>query len=464
MLPHLHLVADSTIVALSTPAGVGALAVIRLSGRDTFQILSLVFRGQKLSADKANQIVYGYIYDPATGEDVDEVMVACFKAGRSYTKEDSAEISCHGSPLIARQIISLLCVHGAQLAQPGEFTMRAYANGRFDLAQAEAVADLIHAESDAAKRMAMNQMRGGFSQKLSALRTDLIHFASLIELELDFSEEDVEFANRYDLKALLDRLLTTTGQLKDSFSAGNAIKNGLPTVIIGKPNAGKSTLLNQLLQEEKALVSDIPGTTRDVIEDTLHIGGVLFRLIDTAGLRQTDDVVEAMGVERTLQKIAQAEVVVLLFDLQTTTIDELRQQMADYGMQAGRLLLVGNKQELISASQLEKFVEAFPDLLTVSATSGTGIDQLKLRLVQLAESRFSFSSQDVVVSNLRHHQALTEAFNSLQKARNGLDRGLTGDFLALDLKHALYHLGSITGEISTDDLLDNIFSKFCIGK
>ncbi len=467
MLPHLHLVANSTIIALSTPPGTGALAIIRMAGPDTFSILDQVFRGKRPSDALGYTILYGHIQDPETKATLDEVLVSVFRAPHSYTKEDAVEISCHGAPLIVRQVISLLCRLGAVLAQPGEFTLRAYKHGRFDLAQAEAVADLIHAETEAAQRMAFSQMRGGFSKRLSALREKLIHFASLIELELDFGEEDVEFANRQDLKDLLGSLLADIGGLISSFSTGNALKNGVPVVIAGRPNAGKSTLLNALLQDERALVSDIPGTTRDTVEDTIVLGGLQFRFIDTAGLRETTDVVEAMGVSRTLQKMQDAQMILYMLDLHTTDygalITEAQSALIPLLADGKQVILVGNKVDDVSTAVLALYQQAFPDLVLISALNNLGLDVLTVKLINTVQLHLP-SETDVVVSNLRHVEALRLAEAALERALTGLHNGLTGDFLALDIRHGLYHLGEITGEITTDDLLGNIFSRFCIGK
>lgn len=467
MIAGLNLVSESTIVALSTPPGTGALAVLRVSGPATFAIMQQVFRGRSLEDAAGNTIRYGHLVD---GDDVvDEVLVSVFKAPHSYTKEDSVEISCHGSPLIVQQAMNLFLSKGALLAQPGEFTLRAFRNGRFDLAQAEAVADLIHAETDAAKQMAMNQMRGGFSQKLAQLRERLIHFASLIELELDFSEEDVEFASRTDLKELLDYLLKEISQLVESFKLGNVLKHGIPVVIAGKPNAGKSTLLNQLLQEEKALVSDIPGTTRDLIEDTLWLGQYRFRFTDTAGLRDTTDVIEALGVERAKKKLQEAAIVLYLADGVANTPASLDQELTALKAELAasgaspELLIVANKADEVTESNKTAITTQLPTTIWISAKAGTGIENLKAKLLETVDAKLP-ARTDIIVSNVRHHQALLQTQQALEKALAGLHNGNTGDFLALDIRHALYHLGEITGQISADDLLGNIFSKFCIGK
>lgn len=461
MFSHLHHSVQDTIVALSTPPGTGALAVIRVSGPDTFGMMAPVFKGRPLHEAAGATVVYGHIVEGT--EVLDEVVVAVYKGPRSYTKQDSVEISCHGSPLIAQNIINLLLKQGMRLAQPGEFTMRAFQAGRFDLAQAEAVADLIHAESEAARKMALQQMRGGFSRKLSSLRQELIHFASLIELELDFGEEDVEFADRDDLKQLIQNILRQVNALKESFKLGNVLKHGVATVIAGKPNAGKSTLLNQLLQEEKALVSNIPGTTRDFIEDVVAVQGIRFRFIDTAGLRETTDVVEAMGVARTRQKMQEASLIIYLFDLSASTVEDLTYELDQLSELEAWIVPVANKLDLALPSTKEAFLAAYPDLHLISAAQDHGIDALKEHLVQKVQEQLP-AQTDIVVSNVRHHDALVQTGAALEKALYGLKNGLTGDFLALDIRHALYHLGEITGEITTEHLLDNIFSKFCIGK
>jgi tRNA modification GTPase len=453
------LTTSDTIIALATAQGIGAIAMIRLSGDDAIQITSKVFRGKSLTDQESHTLHLGSIAD---GDKViDEVLVSIFKAPRSFTKENMIEISCHGSPFIVKEIIKLFLKHGARLAQPGEFTKRAFLNGRFDLAQAEAVADLINAETDNARQAALNQMRGGFSKEIQRLREELIHFASLIELELDFGEEDVEFAKRDDLRNLILNIQEFLQKLIHSFDAGNVIKNGVPTVIIGKPNAGKSTLLNALLNEERAIVSEIPGTTRDSIEDEMILGGINFRFIDTAGLRDTQDVVEAIGVARTKEKMKQASLIIYLFDLANSSIEEIRQQEAELKSAGVPYIKVGNKIDKANPKLLNELVN--DELIFISASKNENIQALKDKILSRFEQR-EIKSGDVVVTNLRHYQSLVQTHESLQKVLEGLDKKVTGDFLAMDIRQSLHYLSEITGSITSEDLLANIFSKFCIGK
>jgi tRNA modification GTPase len=450
---------NDTIIALTTPQGVSALAVIRLSGTDAIQITDKVFVGKKLQAQPTHTVHLGTIgIDTKT---IDEVLVTVFKEPNSFTKENSVEISCHGSPVIVREIIKLFLQHGVRLAEPGEFTRRAFLNGRFDLAQAEAVADLIHAETDNARQAALNQMRGGFSKEIKHLREELIHFASLIELELDFGEEDVEFAGRSDLRNLILKIQSYLARLISSFEQGNVIKNGIPTVIAGKPNAGKSTLLNALLNEERAIVSDIPGTTRDVIEDEMILDGIAFRFMDTAGLRDTSDTIEAIGVSRTRESMKKAALILYLFDLASTTQTEIEAEEAEVKALGIPYIKVGNKVDAASPTLLNKIENQ--NFVFISAASQKNLDVLKE--VILNQVKISTVKQgDVLVTNLRHFQKLTETHDALTRVLQGLDTGITGDFLAMDIRQSLHHLGEITGQISSDDLLANIFSKFCIGK
>ncbi len=449
---------SDTIVALATPQGIGALAVIRLSGEQSISVVNSVFEGKDLEQQPTHTIHYGHVAD---GDRViDEVLVSIFKGTKSFTKENSIELSCHGSPVIVKEIIKLLLAKGARLATPGEFTKRAFLNGRFDLAQAEAVADLIQAETENGRQAALNQMRGGFSQEIKVLREELIHFASMIELELDFGEEDVEFAKRDDLKDLINRLITLLDSLIRSFDQGNVIKNGVPVVIAGKPNAGKSTLLNTLLNEEKAIVSDIPGTTRDFIEDEVEWGGVSYRFIDTAGLRETKDVIEEMGVQRTREQMQKAALIVYLFDIRNTTIEQLGQEELSLKEMSIPYILVGNKMDEVSSDVLRSFGGA---ILPISALKKSNIDLLRDKIT----SRFAMKDVkqgDVLVTNLRHYQNLVQTRSALSRVISGIDGGITGDFLAMDIRQSLHFLGEITGEITTDDLLANIFEKFCIGK
>ena len=449
---------EDTIIALATPQGVSALAIIRLSGKDCIELTQKIFRGKDLTQQTSHTLHFGTLMDEE--KPIDEVLVSIFSEGNSFTKENSVEISCHGSMVIVKAIIKLFLKQGVRLAEPGEFTKRAFFNGRFDLAQAEAVADLIHAETDNARQAALNQMRGGFSKEIQHLRDELIHFASLIELELDFGEEDVEFAKRDDLRKLIIRIQSYLQSLIESFDQGNVIKNGVPIVIAGKPNAGKSTLLNALLNEEKAIVSEIAGTTRDVIEDEMTLGGIRFRFMDTAGLRETADVVEAIGVQRTHESMKKASLILYLFDLSSTTLAEINEEVQTVQSVGIPYLKIGNKIDKADESLLK---ELSPDFILISAASKTNISLLKEKL--LARFQVTEIKQgDVVVTNLRHFQNLVQTNQSLNKVLQGMDEGATGDFLAMDIRQSLHYLGEITGTITSDDLLANIFSKFCIGK
>jgi tRNA modification GTPase len=450
---------EDTIVALATAPGIAAISVIRLSGKEAIGITQKCFKGKDLLSQATHTLHFGTLHD--AGSTIDEVLVALFREPNSFTKENAVEISCHGSPFIVKEIIKTLLKNGARLAEPGEFTKRAFFHGRFDLAQAEAVADLIHAETDNARQAALNQMRGGFSKEIDRLREELIHFASLIELELDFGEEDVEFAQRDDLRNLITRIRSVLRALIDSFDQGNVIKNGVPTVIAGKPNAGKSTLLNTLLNEERAIVSDIPGTTRDAIEDEIILGGINFRFIDTAGLRETSDVIEAIGVERTRDRMKKASLIIYLFDLANTTLEEIdtqRQELAALGIPH---INVGNKLDKADPLLLEKLKAE--DFTFISAAAHTNVGVLKEKLLAKVQVR-EVKTGDVMVTNLRHYQNLLQTYESLGRVLDGMSQGITGDFLAMDIRQSLHYLGEITGAITTDDLLDNIFSKFCIGK
>jgi tRNA modification GTPase len=450
---------SDTIVALATAQGISAIAVIRLSGKDAITITDKVFKGRKLEDQPTHTIHFGNLVD---GEKIiDEVLVSLFKEPNSFTKENAVEISCHGSPVIVKEIIKVLLKNGARIAEPGEFTKRAFLNGRFDLAQAEAVADLISAETDNARQAALNQMRGGFSKEINHLREELIHFASLIELELDFGEEDVEFAGRDDLRQLIVKIQSYISSLIQSFDQGNVIKNGIPTVIAGKPNAGKSTLLNTLLNEEKAIVSEIAGTTRDVIEDEMVLGGINFRFIDTAGLRETQDVIEAIGVERTRERMKKASLIIYLFDLSRTSLTEIAQEDDHLKHLGIPYLKVGNKLDK-AHPELVRQLES-QDFIFISASQKQNIQLLKDKILSFFQVR-TVKTGDVLVTNLRHYQNLVQTYESLERVLEGLSTGVTGDFLAMDIRQSLHYLGEITGAITTDDLLDNIFSKFCIGK
>lgn len=450
---------SDTIVALATPQGVGALAIIRLSGDKSISVVNAVFKGKDLSKAESHTLHFGTIRD--NDRIIDEVLISVFKGTSSFTKEESIEISCHGSMLIVKEIIKLLVAKGTRLAKPGEFTQRAFLHGKFDLAQAEAVADLIHANSEAARKTALDQMRGGFSHDIKLLREELIHFASMIELELDFGEEDVEFANRDQLKELINRLLVKINALINSFDLGNVIKNGVPTVIAGKPNAGKSTLLNALLKEDKAIVSEIAGTTRDTIEDEINLGGVSFRFIDTAGLRDTTDTIEAMGVARAKAQMEKASLILYMLDLVTETTDSISAVISDLEKQTIPYLLIGNKSDLLSTEELAKLKNLQVNFL--SAKSGDGLTELEDTILEKVNAK-ALQTNDTVVTNLRHHQQLILTKESLEAVIKGIDSSITNDFVAQDIRHSLHHLGEITGEISTDDLLENIFRKFCIGK
>lgn len=448
-----------TIVALATPAGVGAIGVIRLSGDRAIEIVNAVFKPKDLSTQPTHTIHYGRI--ESKGRVYDEVVASLYIAPRSYTKENVVEISCHGSPFIQESILQLFVEQGARFARPGEFTQRAFLNGAFDLAQAEAVADVIAADSAAAQNAALHQLRGGFSKELAALREELIHFASLIELELDFGEEDVEFADRKDLEALVNQLLTNIRPLVSSFRAGNAVKNGVATVIVGKPNAGKSTLLNALLNEDRAIVSDIAGTTRDSLEDEWTLGGIKFRLVDTAGLRETSDVIEALGVERTQAWVKKAQVVIYMADATSETPDGIAAGVEALGALEIPVIKLLNKVDQIA--DLSAFQSAIPDLIPISAKNRDGLNDLETALLNVV-GLDQVSTNGTLVTNLRHYQQLLQTQETLEGVLNALKTGLTGDLIAQDLRYALHHLGEITGQISNDDLLKNIFGKFCIGK
>ncbi|SFD63020.1 tRNA uridine-5-carboxymethylaminomethyl(34) synthesis GTPase MnmE [Spirosoma endophyticum] len=452
------------IAALATAPGIGAIAVVRVSGEGAIAITNRFFRGKDLTQQESHTAHFGTLRN-ADGSIIDEVLVTIFHTPKSFTKEDVVEISCHGSEFIIQQILRRLTTEGARLAKPGEFTQRAFLNGQFDLVQAEAVADLIASDSDASHRAALTQLRGGFSKQLKVLRQQLIDFVALVELELDFGEEDVEFAHRDKLRQLMLDIRRVLHPLIDSFSTGNAIKNGVPTVIIGKPNAGKSTLLNALLNEEKAIVSDIPGTTRDVIEDELFLDGIRFRLIDTAGLRQATDQIEAIGIERTQQKMRDAALVVYLFDGKNVLPDELRIAVEDVRLSGKPYLLVGNKLDAIDDLKRQALQNIVGEkIVWISAAQKTHLDELKAALSARVRTDSAVQTGSAVVTNARHYEHLTGTDDALARAITGLNSGVTPDWLAMDLRVALRHLGELTGEITTDDLLESIFSKFCIGK
>lgn len=449
-----------TIIALATPQGIGAIGVIRLSGAEAISIVDRLFPGKSLEIQPANTVHVGVMKEGNNA--LDEVVVSVFKAPKSYTGENIVEISCHGSSYIQQQVIEACIRGGARMANPGEFTMRAFLNGKMDLVQAEAVADLIAAASQSAKEAALHQVKGGFSHVLSNMREELIKFSALIELELDFSQEDVEFADRTSLKNLLVLIENTIYQLLESFKLGNVIKNGVSVAIIGKPNAGKSTLLNTLLNENRAIVSNIAGTTRDTIEEVLNIEGVLFRLIDTAGIRDGADEIEAIGVERSLEKMRTADLAVYLFDVSATSIEEIHQQRMLLSEQTKQFLLVGNKIDAIH--QENDMASMFGnDVLMISAKNNNHVDALKKAFIEKVVSG-KISTESTIVTNSRHFQSLNKVAENLSSIRKGMEEGIPGDLLAIDIRQCLYHLGEITGAISNEDQLDFIFSKFCIGK
>ena len=449
-------VKTETICAIATGNGIGAIAIVRVSGPDSKAILTKCF-SKDLSLVKSHTLHFGTISDN-DGIQVDEVLISYFEEGRSFTGEESIEISCHGSPYVQQQILRVLQYHGCRMAKPGEFTQRAFINGKLDLSQAEAVADLIAAQSKKAHQIALSQLKGNLSSDLKVLREELIAFASLIELELDFSEEDVEFADRTQLKALVGEVLNTVGKLAASFALGNALKNGVPVAIVGAPNTGKSTLLNQLLGEDRAIVSDEAGTTRDVIEETLNIDGILFRLIDTAGIRETNQYIESMGIERSQQKIKEASIVLCLADAtDKSNLSETQSWSRELSETHPdkKVLFIVNKSDLSK--------QVLKGSITISAKEGIGIDLLHSEMVSAVVGTLDLEN-DTIIANARHHEALLKTSEALEKAANGLEDGTTGDFIAMDIRQAMFHLGSITGDISTDDLLGSIFSKFCIGK
>ena len=452
---------DDTVVALATPPGMGAIGVIRVSGAQAFSILNDLFPSKNLLEQASHTIVVGLLKDQ--NKVLDEVVLSLFKGPKSYTGEDVIEISCHGSGYIQSQIIAAITARGARLAKAGEFTQRAFLNGKLDLAQAESVADLIASNSEASKRAAIHTMRGGFSNDLAYLREQLIKFSALIELELDFAEEDVEFANRSALHTTINELQQAAQQLINSFALGNVIKNGVQVAIIGKPNAGKSTLLNALLNENRAIVSDIAGTTRDTIEEVLNIEGVLFRLIDTAGIRtQTDDVIEQLGVAKSLEKMNAADLVVYLFDAATTSLEDIQKVAQELTSSGIRHVLVANKIDSITPKKLTE-LQGVASIVCIAAKNKLAIDTLKKALVQKAVGG-DVQTESTVVTNARHQDALLKLQASLQDVSAGLTAKITGDLLALDIRQCLHYLGLITGEITNDDQLDYIFSKFCIGK
>lgn len=463
---------DDIICATATASGMGAIAIVRVSGKGSIELCNSIFPSKDLGKVSSHSLHYGNIQE--NKEIIDEVLISVFKDGKSFTGEDSIEISCHASPYIISGILELLIKRGARLATPGEFSMRAFYNGKMDLAQAEAVADLIASESKAAHRLAMNQMRGGYSREIKQLREKLIDFAALIELELDFGEEDVEFANREDLKKLVGGILSRIKNLSESFTQGKAIKNGIPVAIVGEPNVGKSTLLNAILKEDKAIVSDIAGTTRDVIEDTVNINGMTFRFIDTAGIRETTDKIEKMGIERTYSKVDQAQVIFYLTDAIEDSAEKINEMLGRLKSkiedQEKQLFVVANKvdkagieQEKIPSEVKSKF-KGIENVIYLSALKNEGVDELVDKLSEIASTQLS-GSEGTIITNARHFAALQKTAESLQRVLEGMENNISGDFLAMDIRQGMHYLGEITGEIDIDrDILGSIFGRFCIGK
>jgi tRNA modification GTPase len=466
------MIPQDTIVALASPSGAGAIAVIRISGNEALTIAASVFQsvtGKDITKQRSHTLHLGHIVDDH--KVIDQVLLSIFKGPNSYTGENTIEISCHGSTYIQQQIIQLLLRKGCRTANPGEFTLRSFLNGKMDLSQAEAVADLISSDNEASHQIAMQQMRGGFSNEIAKLREELLNFASLIELELDFAEEDVAFADRTQFQELLNRIEFVLKRLIDSFAIGNVIKNGIPVAIVGEPNVGKSTLLNALLNEERAIVSDIAGTTRDTIEDELVIGGISFRFIDTAGIRETKDVVESIGIKKTFEKIEQAQVVLYLFEslkfkVQSTEyITEIEKVKNKYPLKP--LIVVINKIDLLSKDEILNINQQLETLNlkpeTISAKNNLGIDELKNQLLSFVNTG-ALRNNDTIVTNTRHYDSLLKALEEIQKVNHGIQTELSSDLMAIDIKEALYHFGMITGQVTNDELLGNIFANFCIGK
>jgi tRNA modification GTPase len=447
---------DDTIAAIATPAGIGAIGVLRLSGDQSYDIVQKLFSSKNLKEQPANTLHIGYLKE---GTNIlDEVVISLFKKPASYTGEDVIEISCHGSPFVQQQVLDALIRNGARLAKPGEFTQRAFLNKKLDLTQAEAVGDLIASNTQASQNAALKNMRGGFSNILMQLREELIKFSALIELELDFSEEDVEFADRHQFSLLIQNIESTVNQLLESFKLGNVIKNGVSVAIVGKPNAGKSTLLNTLLNENRAIVSDIAGTTRDTIEETININGILFRLIDTAGIREhSQDIIENMGVVKSKEKIKQADIVLYLYDPNELKPEELSKIIKEIKEQNPNVISVANKADVYNKETSLK------NDIIISAKENIGIGQLKEALFMMAAGS-GLNTENVIITNARHYAALTEVAKSLQEIKMGLENHISGDLLAPDIRRCLYYLGEITGEVTNEDRLDYIFSKFCIGK
>ena len=454
---------QDTIVALATPSGAGAIAIIRLSGKKAITIATEIFNsisGKELLKQKSHTVHLGNIVDGS--RIIDEVLATVFKNPNSYTGENVVEFSCHGSSYIQQEIIQLLLRKGCRMATAGEFTLQAFLNGKMDLSQAEAVADLIASDSKASHQLAIQQMRGGFSTEIEELRIQLLNFASLIELELDFSEEDVEFANREEFQKLIKKITTLLKKLIDSFATGNVLKNGIPVAIVGRPNSGKSTLLNSLLNEERAIVSNIAGTTRDTIEDEITIGGIRFRFIDTAGLRETTDEIEKIGVERALEKLEKSAIYIYLFDSTEMSVLEVKKELDSFTT-TSKQLIVANKIDKASKEELFAINNSNLPFLTISAKSKDSLDVLSNSLLDIAGIE-ALDSNQLMLTNSRHYDVLIKSLEEISKVQEGIDNHLTGDLLAIDLRQALYFLGEITGKVSNDDLLGNIFANFCIGK
>lgn len=453
---------DDTIVALATPAGIGAIGVIRLSGNKSIDIVNELFPSKNLTEQQSHTIHIGLLKEEE--KLLDEVVISVYKTPTSYTGEDVIEISCHGSAYVQEQVIQAVIRKGARLAKPGEFTQRAFLNGKMDLTQAEAVADLIASNTSASQKAALHNIRGKFSEILKSLREQLIQFSSLIELELDFSEEEVEFVDRKKLISLVDELSVTTKQLLDSFTLGNVIKNGVSVAIVGRPNVGKSTLLNILLNESRALVSEIAGTTRDSIEEVLNICGILFRLIDTAGIREhTTDVIENMGIDRSLKKIDEADIVLYMFDASIMHITDVERIAVELTQQNKSFILVANKSDMVETPILREEFKIIPEIIFISARDGLGIEELKQLLFSSVTKQHTLT-ENIIITNTRHYEALQQVEKSLRDVREALINKTYTDLLSLDIRKCLYHLGEITGEITNEDRLDYIFSKFCIGK
>ncbi|MDA7810636.1 tRNA uridine-5-carboxymethylaminomethyl(34) synthesis GTPase MnmE [Flavobacteriaceae bacterium] len=454
---------QETIIALATPNGLGAISVIRVSGKDAILITDKLFRSKKnkvLSDQKSHTVHLGHLLK--NNREIDEVLITLFKGPHSYTGEDTIEISCHGSTYIQKEIINLYLDNGIRSANPGEFTLRAFINGKMDLNQAEAVADLIASENEGSHKLAMQQMKSGFSNDLKKLRAELLHFSSMIELELDFSQEDVEFAEREEFKKLTKKIQSELKTLIDSFQSGNVLKNGISVAIAGKPNAGKSSLLNTLLNEDKAIVSDIPGTTRDSIEDSLVIEGVNFRFTDTAGLRETVDVIESKGIEKTKEKIKKAKILLYLFDCNDTNFREIESSINSFKRNDLSIILVRNKIDLKNQNQtLLDDLNDF-ELLEISATDSDSVSKLKKRLVNEVDILNPYN--DIIISNSRHYEALIKALKAIEEVNIGLKENISGDLLSVDIRRSIEYLSEITGEITNDDVLGNIFANFCIGK